>query len=163
MSEPRPGQEPAEELQPSRVREKILLDHRQLREELAPIEELAKRVVEGDESAAAELRSKAERFHENLARHMTWEDEHLAPTLRDIDAWGEERVGRLAAEHAEQRERLASFLEHLHDDQRSKREVAKDILELGSWLREDMEGEERITLDPNVVKDDPIVVDVEAG
>jgi hemerythrin-like domain-containing protein len=163
MAEPHSPESAMEAENPSRVREKILSDHVRLRKQLDPIEGLAKQVIAGDDAAVKRLRQEAERFHAALARHMSWEDEHLAPTLREIDAWGEERARRLAVEHREQRERLSRFLEKLHDPKRAKQHVARDLLELGAWLRRDMDEEEATTLDPNVVRDDVIGIDVETG
>ena len=94
---------------------------------------------------------------------MSWEDKHLAASLRRIDAWGEEGARRLAEERCEQRERLSHFLEKLRDQARPKQHVARDLLELGSWLRRDMQAEEKTALDPDVLRDDMIGIDVETG
>ena len=141
----------------------MLSDHVALREQLALIEDLAGQVIAGKESAVLQLRQHAELFHSELADHMSWEDKHLAASLRRIDAWGEERASRLTEEHCEQRERLSHFLEKLRDQARPKQHVARDLLELGSWLRRDMEAEEKTALDPDVLRDDIIGIDVETG
>ena len=115
-------------MKPTEVRAHILEDHAALREELASLERLAREVLDGRTSSAGRLRDEGCRFHDALARHMQWEDAHLKPLLREIDAWGEERARRLEEEHLEQRELLARSLDHLRDPQRGAGSVARDVL-----------------------------------
>lgn len=147
---------------PSEVRAKILEDHRRLRGELGRLEATA---IDGEigEADAALLRELGESFLEQLAAHMRWEDQNLAPALRDADAWGEERERRLVTEHAEQRAQMRSLLDRLHETQRDARQLAVDLLELVEWLRRDMEHEERETLDPDVLRDDVVAIDASDG
>ena len=98
-----------------------------------------------------------------LARHMRWEDRHLGPALLDADAWGEERLARLRGDHREQREILAHSLERLRDSNRPGVLVTSDLRDLILMLRDDMEEEERDLLDPRVLRDDVVAIDLEAG
>ena len=148
---------------PSEVRKYILRDHDVLREELSSLERLAREILAGRAPEVDRLRDEGCSFHDTLARHMEWEDAHLKPILRDIDAWGEERARRLTEEHREQRELLSRSLENLRDPARDASFVARDVLALAEWLRRDMEGEEAQTLDPQVLRDDVVGIDVESG
>ena len=152
-------------MQPSEIRKKVLSDHAVLRERLDALEALTRAAEGAGDSASAreELRLAGERFHEMLAQHMRWEDEHLGPALLEADAWGPERLARLRQEHREQREELAAFVESLHDPDRSTRELGAVLRDLAAWLRRDMQGEETESVNAKVLRDDPIAVDVEAG
>jgi iron-sulfur cluster repair protein YtfE (RIC family) len=151
-------------LAPSEVRRKILEDHDRLRESLSELEELARGCIgDGERELLVTLREKGERFHEILSRHIFWEDQYLAPALRNADAWGDERAKLLEDEHREQRQLLADHLERLRDPTREGDQVARDILLLGDILRVDMDREESQTLDPNVLRDDVVSVGLEAG
>jgi hemerythrin-like domain-containing protein len=147
---------------PSEVRAKILKDHERLRQELERLEACATAGELGAPEAEA-LRELGESFLELLAAHMRWEDENLAPALRDADAWGKEREARLVREHAEQRAEMRSLLDRLHDSERDAARLAQDLLALVEWLRRDMEGEEKETLDPDVLRDDVVAVDASSG
>jgi len=149
-------------MQPSEVREKVLEDHRRLRAELERIEASA-RAEDRSEDHCAALRELGESFLELLSAHMRWEDENLAPALRDADAWGEEREARLVVEHREQRAQMRQLLDRLHDSGCDAAEVAGELLGLVEWLRRDMEGEEQVTLDPDVLRDDVIAIDASDG
>jgi iron-sulfur cluster repair protein YtfE (RIC family) len=151
-------------LAPSEVRRRILEDHAGLRESLSELEERARGCLGGGEpEQLVALREGGERFHEALSLHIRWEDQYLAPALRDADAWGDERVKRLEDEHREQRALLADHLARLRDPTREGSEVARDILLLGDLLRVDMDREEKQSLDPNVLRDDVVSVSAEAG
>ena len=151
-------------LAPSEVRHRILEDHDRLRESLSELEELARGCLDrGEGEVLAVLREKGEHFHEFLSRHIFWEDQYLAPALRDADAWGDERVKRLEEEHREQRELLADHLNRLRDPTRDVAQIARDLLLLGDLLRADMDREEKQTLDPNVLRDDVVSVGFEDG
>lgn len=62
----------------SEVRDRVLADHASLRSRIAELEGLARSVREGACAEAAHLRAAGERLLEELARHMEWEDVHLA-------------------------------------------------------------------------------------
>jgi hypothetical protein len=148
------------QLSPSQVRERVLADHRRLRGLLDCIERL---VTGGPVHSLAELKRAGEELHRVLARHMRWEDRYLGPAVLDADAWGEERLARLRRDHREQREILAHSLERLRDPGRPGVLVARDLRDLIMMLRDDMEDEERDLLDPSVLRDDVVAIDLEAG
>lgn len=150
-------------MRPSRVRERVLADHVALRRQLGDLESCAQRTSEHPGGEAAELRSQAEALVTTLAEHMRWEDLYLAPALREADAWGLERAERLDCDHREQRELLSHVLSKLHDRERPPKLVVDTVLDLIRLLREDMQEEEELLLDPRVLRDDTVGIDVETG
>jgi hemerythrin-like domain-containing protein len=147
----------------SEVRRRILDDHGWLRAVLDDVEEVARRVVEGDLELGVRLRERAAALRERFLSHLDLEDAFLVPALREADDWGEERAACLAREHASQRERFAVLLDDLRDPHRNARDVAREVRALVHDLRLDMEHEERSMLAPDLLRDDPITVDVETG
>ena len=151
---------PDASLTPAQVRERVLSDHARLRGILDRVELQA---GGGEASNPSELREAGEELHRVLARHMLWEDHYLAPALRNADAWGEERVARLRKDHLEQRAILADNLDRLRDEARPDELLMRDLRDLVLLLRDDMEQEERDLLDPSVLRDDVVAIDLEAG
>jgi len=150
-------------MQPVEVRTHVLSDHDKLRQRLIRIEVLAREAAAGGEVAPGILRGEAECLLERLAVHMTWEDQHLVPALRDADAWGDARCERFAEEHREQREMLQNALAELRDESRPEADVAGGLLGLVALLRGDMEEEESVFLDERVLRDDVVGIDVSSG
>jgi iron-sulfur cluster repair protein YtfE (RIC family) len=153
-------------MRPSEVRQRVLHDHERLRHALDGLEDLARCVAEGTEGSldfASDLRDAGEVLLESLERHMAWEDRHLAPALLEADAWGEERVKHLAEDHREQREVLRHTLSALADPGRPALVLARTLLDFVTLLRDDMDSEERLQLDPSVLRDDVIAIDAEDG
>jgi len=147
-------------MRPSAVRERVLSDHQELRRRLDRIERLAREGLAGPAPAGGDLRGEAEALLDRLAIHMGWEDLYLVPVLRETDAWGDARIARFDREHREQRELLEYVLRQLHDAARPERLVAGTVLDLVVLLREDMDDEESAFLDEQLLRDDPIVVDL---
>jgi iron-sulfur cluster repair protein YtfE (RIC family) len=114
------------------------------------------RVAEDERSGVTTLRAEGERLLATLLEHMGWEDRFLAPALRRADAWGEERARQLDGDHREQRELLAHVLAGLRDASRPASVLARNLLDLVTLLRADMEHEEATLLDPRVLRDDVI-------
>jgi len=149
-------------MQPGEVRETVLRDHVALRGLLSRVEALADRVAADETWRVRDLREAAESLLDTLARHMEWEDRHLAPVLRDTDAGGGERESQLHGDHAEQREVLSHALERLHDEGRPAALVARNLLDLVTLIREDMEDEEVSLLDSEAPRNTATGVDAEA-
>jgi hypothetical protein len=143
---------------PSEVRKTILDDHRWLREFLADVGELARRVSEGDRSLAGRLRERAEALRERFLGHLDLEEQHLAPALRDTPGWGRERAEALRREHAAQRQRFETLVADLRDARRSPRDIAVEVGLLVRALLADMEHEEKTLLSPAVLRDDPMTI-----
>jgi hemerythrin-like domain-containing protein len=134
------------------IRKQVLADHVALRRTMGHLEDLAGRVLAGDDSHLRTLRSEATDFLDALLAHMKWENVHLTPAVRKVGARGEYRAAKLAREHAEQRDLLRHILRGLADASRPGRVVARNLLDLCSLLREDMVDEERMLLDARVLR-----------
>lgn len=148
---------------PGEVRARILADHVAIRGMLLSLEHVAARVREGDQSLVGPLRLEGESLLRQLQDHMFWEDLHLAPALRQADAWGKERAAQLEVDHREQRQVLAHCLAAVNDHSRPAALVARTLIDLVGMLQADIEEEERVLLDERVLRDDVVGVDVETG
>ena len=148
---------------PGEVRARILAEHVAIRDMLVGLEDVARKVLQGDRSLVGALRLEGEALLDRLKDHMFWEDLHLAPALRQADAWGEERAALLDSDHREQRQVLAHCLSAVNDASRPPAVVARTLIDLVAMLRQDIEDEERLLLDPRVLRDDVIGIDVETG
>jgi len=148
---------------PGEVRERIRADHGAIRGSLDGVADLARRVESGEHGLLAALRLEGEALLRRLEDHLFWEDLHLAPALRQADAWGEQRAAQLDGDHRQQREVLAHCLAAVQDESRPARIVARTLVDLAQLLRDDMEQEERLLLDERVLRDDVVGVEVETG
>jgi Hemerythrin HHE cation binding domain len=147
----------------SELRRRILEDHERLRARLLVLEAQAGAVGRTGKSHAGELRNQASELLLRLRDHMHWEDLHLRPFLLVADAWGQERAEALDRDHREQRELLEFALERIQAEGHPTAIVVKTIVDLIALLRADMEDEEARVLDPSVVRDDVVGIDVETG
>jgi hemerythrin-like domain-containing protein len=150
-------------MEPSDVRKRVLRDHAALRTTLDQVEALARDVLDGTPGLRPRLRDLGELLMGSLERHMTWEDAHLAPVFRDADAWGEEREALLRQDHLEQRQVLRYLMEKIREEDRPAALVARNLRDFAKMLRDEMAREEEALLDPNVIHDDVVGVELEAG
>ena len=134
------------------IRKQVLADHVALRRTLGRLEVLASRVLTGRESHLRALRGEAIGFLDALLVHMEWEDVHLASSLREVGARGEDLAAKLTREHVEQRELLRHILRGLSDMTRPGPVVARNLLDLCGLLREDLVDEEEMVLDARAVR-----------
>lgn len=147
------------------LRRRILEQHAALREQIRPLEALAREVAEAAEPGelAPALRREGQRLLRRLEAHLAFEDENLAPALLAADPWGPERRTRLAQDHAEQRRLLREALAALRARRSHPAVVARRILHLTDHLKADMRDEEAALLDPAVLRDDVVGTDVITG
>lgn len=150
-------------MRPSEVRRRVLTDHESLRARLDEIEDLVAVVSGGDAERGLSLRMRAVELLDALELHMQWEERFLVPVLEESDAWGPERVERFHSDHREQREVLRHLLGVLGDGRRPACLMARSVHDFALLLRDDMQEEEGVFLDPCVVRDDVVGVDVETG
>jgi hypothetical protein len=148
-------------MQPSEVRKRVLADHAGLRQRVERLEALGSQPL--TDRRAATLRAEGLSLLEVLEEHMRWEDLYLAPALRDADAWGQERAARLSTDHLEQREVLSEVVARLEDPDRPDEVIRRTLLDFLEMLREDMDDEEESLVRADVLRDDPLGIDVEAG
>lgn len=150
-------------MKPSEVRRRVLKDHARIRGLLDEVEALTRRFRGSEPDVRDELREKGIELHDALCEHLDMEDVILARALREADGWGEERAERLADEHREQRELFAYILSRLRDGARPTILLARELQNFVDILRVDMQHEEETELSGDVLRDDVVGVDVEAG
>ena len=150
-------------MEPSEVRRRVLKDHDMLRGRIESLERLAERAVSGARVTSDALRTSATELLAALRTHMAWEDRYLAPALRDADAWGPERVAQFARDHRQQRADIEHLLESLADREEPGAFLASRLLDWIHELHADMLDEEQAFLDPRVLRDDVVGIDVETG
>ena len=150
-------------MDPSQVRRTILRDHDHLRGALDALEVQARALVRGElapvERALEGLRGMKQRFLD----HLDLEESIMVPALREADAWGPERARQVLDEHREQRAELEALVEELERPGVSPGVVGTRILEWIEALRVDMVHEEKAVLSPDLLRDDVIAIDLEAG
>jgi iron-sulfur cluster repair protein YtfE (RIC family) len=148
---------------PSQVRRTILDDHEHLRAALVALEKLAQALTEGDHEplaqALAALRAMKQRFFD----HLDLEEAIMVPALRDADAWGPDRAELVLNEHREQRAELEALVQELGRAGTAPPVVGQRILSWIEALRADMVHEESAVLSPDLLRDDVISIDLEAG
>jgi hemerythrin-like domain-containing protein len=150
-------------MKPTEIRARVLRDHRSLRAQVERVAALSRAALAGTERDTDALRSAALELIRALEQHMRWEDDHLLPALEVADEWGPERVKRMQRDHGEQRELLRYAATVLEDPLRAQELLARTALDLARLLQDDMEDEEKVMLDPAVLRDDPVGIDVETG
>lgn len=150
-------------MRPSEIRERVLQDHRELRAQVARVEGLSRAALAGTAKSMEDLRAEVRGLIRTLDAHMRWEDEELLPALARADEWGPERVRRMQSDHSEQRELLRYATDVLDDATRAPELIARTTLDLARLLQDDMEDEEEVMLDPDVLRDDIVGIDVETG
>lgn len=148
---------------PTEVRALILAQHQQLRRLLARIRLLADEVLGGDHKAVGNLRRQAVELELVFLAHLETEEALLLPTLETLDAWGHVRTGHIREEHARQREVLQSAGDDATSAAVSPQALAATMRSLVDDILEDMKGEERDMLYPDLLRDDPVVFDQSDG
>jgi hemerythrin-like domain-containing protein len=94
------------------LREKLLSQHRQLRGLLASVHEHTARIRSGEGPGAVDsLRNVLRELRDTTTAHLAEEDATLGPLLKDIDAWGPQRVALLECEHKAEHAALLKAIE----------------------------------------------------
>lgn len=148
---------------PSQVRRTILDDHEHLRGALSALESLAKALARGHAEPLAAALEALEAMKGRFFDHLDLEEAIMVPALRDADAWGPERADLVLREHAEQRVELEDLVVELRREDLATEAVGKRILAWIEALRVDMEHEESAVLDPDLLRDDVVSIQLEAG
>jgi hypothetical protein len=143
-------------LKPSEVRARVIREHDELRALLVELEATASTA----RSDPRRLCERAVAFHARLFEHLRLEEQILAPALLEADIWGEERVARMEAEHAQHRAALEE-LERVAA--RGGDGLAELVEQLARDLRLDMQEEERSLLHEDLLRDDVINIDQSDG
>jgi hypothetical protein len=137
----------------SRVRERILSDHEELRGLLDEVDQQAFRVAQGAEEGVGRLRALGLRLLIRFSEHLGLEDRFLAPALRRAGPAGRARAELLDADHREQRELLDYVLGKLRDPTRPGAVLAAEWRSLVELLLDDMAREERTILERGLLGD----------
>jgi hypothetical protein len=118
--------------------------------------------LDGHSPSADAVASAIGDIHTTITVHLAFEESVLLPILNDDLPLGPERARRLVDEHTRQRAMLGT----LHREACLGPELptlAAKLAFLTSWLLADMAEEERTFVTPDVVRDDVVVVDQDAG
>lgn len=145
------------------VRDRILADHDVLRRMIAAVDQVAGLIEDGEGELADSLRVLLVALFRKLKAHMHYEDEELAPILRDVDAFGDVRAEAFAREHEDQREQMAELLQAATDNNAAPRRTAARAREITARVLSDMDHEEQTFLDPDILRDDVVVADTQTG
>ena len=143
-------------LKPSQVRARILREHSALRRQLVPLAALAARLEADAPGVRALALEHVEGLYRALRDHIDFED-----PLREIDAWGPVRADELLEHHARQRLEIAVLAERSGAE--SATGLARLIASLVSDLRADMTHEDCDMLSADLLRDDVVLIDAEAG
>ncbi|MFO0598673.1 MAG: hemerythrin domain-containing protein [Myxococcaceae bacterium] len=127
------------------VRKNLLAQHENLRRLMVEVETVL--AHHGDASAAVKA------LHDACQAHNAAEEAVLVPILRDIDAWGPERVKQLLDEHSNEHAVLLKRLDP-HADRAQLRDA------IGA-LREHMANEEATNLAETLLRDDVVNPDAD--
>lgn len=128
------------------LRDRILEQHGEIRAVAGAVALLAVRVAGGETLAVGSLRQRGLELHEQLCRHLEFEDRLLVPALRGKGSDGLQRAAALTLDHAEQRELLSYVLDRLRDLTRPSMVLGRELRNFAELLSEEMEYEESVVL-----------------
>ncbi|HEV8321008.1 MAG TPA: hemerythrin domain-containing protein [Myxococcota bacterium] len=150
-------------MRPSDVRACIIEEHQEIRRMLGRLDRLAHAAVAAAPGAGVALLQGRRALAERLRTHIDLEDEILVPALRTLDAWGAQRAEAVTRHHAEQRRWLTALLDAVDEPPPEATELVRFVRWIGDVLREDMDHEERDLLHADLLRDDPVGIDVQTG
>ncbi|MFZ5438578.1 MAG: hemerythrin domain-containing protein [Myxococcota bacterium] len=129
------------------VRKNLLAQHENLRTLMTALEA----ALDGKDRAKIEKAVRA--LHDACQAHNAAEEATLVPILRDIDAWGPERVKQLLDEHTEEHAVLLKKIDPKAPDAALRTAITE--------LREHMAHEEDTNLAEALLRDDVVNVDAD--
>ena len=148
-------------MNPSQVRQRILMDHDRMRQRLDAVEASLASLPEHP-SEIARVCEAASAMVADFVKHTELEDEILGAALAELDAWGPVRAAILREHHASQRDQLRGLLQ-AYEAPAPVEHIAHITL---SWIREvraDMRHEEHDILASTLLRDDPVAVNMECS
>jgi hemerythrin len=140
----------------SEVRDRISTDHALLRSLTEAVISVA-RAAEHDERQRPAIRDVLCRVCVEVERHFQFEEEVIAPLLREVDAWGPVRVESLFQAHAEQRSVLIALVEEAQDGVRNVEDLAEEIVWFFRRFDREMAEEAARLLDAETLGAEPYV------
>jgi hypothetical protein len=108
-------------------------------------------------AATAYLRVSLLRLALLMESHLTFEEQALAPRIRELDAWGSARERAMLIEHAEQRSRLEHACWLAESEQTGELELTREVSSLVVSLLDDMAREERELLQLELLSTDGVL------
>jgi hypothetical protein len=93
---------------------------------------------------------------------MNFEEAHMVPAIEEADGFGPERVRRLHADHAEQRQELDQLVAAIREAG-SPDDLVSGVTKLATMLRIDIEEEEREYVTDALLRDNIIPTDTFGG
>jgi hypothetical protein len=152
---------PTRQVDAGAARHGILQQHQWIRVVLERGGAAANARLEGEASGESVTAAIAE-LQSAMTAHLAFEESVLLPLLRDDLPLGPERANRLLDEHVRQRRMLDALLAEARA-QPELATLAAKLAFLTDWLYADMIEEERSLLNPDVVRDDLVVIDQSCG
>jgi signal transduction histidine kinase len=143
----------------SEVRSDALALHEDVRGILRSVLESIRRLERDQVSSPTELRVKLAELVDGLRRLYAAESNSLEPALRALDAWGEQSVSALRAQHDREMGRLAG----VRTEGSSSKELARQAREMVRLVLRALRLEEVTVLGLDRWSDDLTVSDQEAG
>jgi len=150
-----------EALMPSEVRRKVLSQHREIEQMLSELEAGVAHLADGKVDAG-QVKRAAYALRGILELHMSFEEAHMVPAIKEADGFGPERVRHLHAEHAEQRQELDRLVDQIREAS-STDDLAASVERLADMLRSDIEEEEREYVNEKLLRDNLIPSDTFGG
>jgi hypothetical protein len=136
---------------------RVLDQHWELRQLLTAGLEYARAILSGEEVAHQRFFLLAQAACGRFVKHLEEEEALILPLLEDDLPLGPLRADRIREEHANQRVEIEALGAWRHTD--DPQQLAFRFSELASDLLADMEDEERELFNPDVIRDDGIVID----
>ncbi|MEZ4364524.1 MAG: hemerythrin domain-containing protein [Kofleriaceae bacterium] len=134
---------------PSNLLHELLEQHAVIRSFIKRCQELLEREESGD-LQVQELVQAVSKLRWAVESHNRVEEQLLTPVLQETDAFGEQRVAQMVAEHKEEHARIGERLES---------PVADSLRRTLAELLEHLEAEERYFLTSRVLRDDLVTVE----
>lgn len=136
---------------------------RRIAEEIALLRSLTQTLIavareaEADERRRVAIRDVLAQICAEVERHFQYEEEVVAPLMREVDSWGSVRVERMFKEHDEQRAVLVALAEDAEDGVRRVEELADEIVWFFRRFEEEMTAEEDRLLSAESIGAEPYV------
>ena len=119
----------------------VLSQHAEIRARLRELDVLGGPMP--PDAVAIHLRVELLRLASLFERHLAFEEDELAPWIRDVDAWGPCREEAMLTEHGEQRRRLREICAMAESSSADELDFAHEVSSLLVSILEDMAREER--------------------
>ena len=153
---------PKHRVEAGTARHAILDQHRKIRALLEKAAAVAEAALNGTPVRPDAVASAIGDIRLTMEVHLAFEEAVLPPLLEQDLPLGPQRAAHLRDEHVRQRAMMAA----LHREAKAHPdlpELAVKLAYLSRWLLADMEEEERCLVNPDVLRDDIVVVDQTCG